>query len=86
MKNSDEHFLSNVVLGANDWRGVGELANALSKFEPLAKRANLGPIVADRLVLQGLAEKGFSQRYGGQEGYRLTTFGWKVHERGRFPR
>ncbi len=85
MTYEDEQFLSSVTLGAHDWRGVRELANALGEFEPLAKRGNLGRIVADRLVVLRLAEKGFSQRYGSQ-GYRLTDLGWKVRERGRSPR
>ena len=85
MTHEDKQFLSSVTLGAHDWRGVRELANALGEFEPLAKRSNLGRIVADRLVVLGLAEKGFSQRYGSQ-GYRLTDLGRKVRERGWSPR
>ena len=41
----DEDFLASINLDAHEWRGVQELANALSDFEPLAKRANLGPTV-----------------------------------------
>ena len=84
MTQEDEHFLSKVVLDAHEWRGVRELSNAWSKFEPLAKRGNLGSKVADRLVVQGLAETGLSQRYDSQ-GYRLTPLGWMVYERGRYP-
>ena len=85
MTHEDEHFLSSAALDAHEWLGVCELAKALGEFEPLSKRGNLGPIVANRLVTLGLAEKGFSQRYGSQ-GHRLTDLGRKVHERGWSPR
>ncbi len=85
MKREDEHFLSSAALDAHEWLGVCELAKALGEFEPLSKRGNLGPIIANRLVALGLAEKGFSQRYDSQ-GYRLTDLGWKVRDRGRSPR
>ena len=64
------------------------LANALDEFEPLAKRGNLGEVVADPLVQIGVAEKGrCSERYvsrGMAIGYRLSQLGWKVKERGRW--
>jgi hypothetical protein len=86
----DERFLAETVLDAHEWRGIGELANAISIFEPLNKRGNLGEVVADRLVALGLAEKGrSSDRYfaiGLTVGYRLSPLGWKVKDRGRFPR
>src|SRR4051812_11310977 len=56
-----------------------QLANALDIMEPLAKRGNLGKVVADRLASLGLAEKGRpSDRYfaiGMTVGYRLTPLG-----------
>jgi len=86
----EEQFLAETALDAHEWRGIGQLANALSIFEPLAKRGNLGEVVADRLVAMGLAEKDrSSDRYFGigmKVGYRLSTLGWKVKERGRYPR
>lgn len=90
MTEDEEYFLANTALDAHEWRGVGQLANALSIFEPLAKRGNLGEVVADRLVSLGLAEKGpSSDRYfaiGMKVGYRLSELGWKVKDRGRYPR
>jgi hypothetical protein len=85
----DAVILETLALDANEWRGLQELANALSDFEPLAKRGNLGKVVAERVVKLGLAEKGSMPRYaaiGMAEGYRLTDLGWKVLDRGRFPR
>ncbi|WP_139202675.1 hypothetical protein [Rhodopseudomonas pseudopalustris] len=83
-------FLAETALDAHEWRGVGQLANAIDIFEPLAKRGNLGEVVADRLVSLGLAEKGrSSDRYfaiGMKVGYRLSPLGWKILDRGRFPR
>jgi hypothetical protein len=85
----DEEFVAHNALNANEWRGVNQLANALSIMEPLAKRGNLGEVVADRLVSLGLAEKGrSSDRYfaiGMAVGYRLTPLGWKILDRGRYP-
>jgi hypothetical protein len=82
------YFLSETSLDAHEWRGVQELAKALNDLEPLAKRARLGEVVAERLVSLGLAEKGRSSSpYAGigmTTGYRLTELGWKVKERGRF--
>ena len=54
------YFLSETSLDAHEWRGVQELAKALNDLEPLAKRARLGEVVAERLVSLGLAEKGRS--------------------------
>lgn len=86
----DEAYLANVDLNAHEWRGVGQLANAISEFEPLAKRSKLGEIVAERLVNMGLAEKGpCSDRYasiGYSTGYRLSQLGWKILDRGRYAR
>ena len=81
----DDDFLAKETLTAHEWRGILELANALSLFEPLAKRRNLGRKVADHLVAHGLAEKGDSGGYGAV-GYRLTDLGWRIRERGRAPR
>lgn len=89
MTPEEEAFLQNTALDAHEWRGVGQLANALSQFEPLAKRGNLGEVVAERLITLGLAEKGpCSDRYaliGMATGYRLSDLGWRVKERGRWP-
>ena len=69
-----------------------QLANALDDFEPLAKRAKLGEVVAERLVKIGVAEKGqCSDRYASigmtfRLIYRLSELGWRVKERGRQPR
>lgn len=83
-------MLSIIKLDHNEWRGVLQLSNAMSEFEPLAKRARLGAIVAEWLVAMALAETGeVGERYiglGYQEGYRLTELGWAVLERGRHPR
>lgn len=88
MKTVEEYFLANETLDANEWRGVQQLANALSEFEPLAKRGNLGETVAERLVSLGIAEKGpSSSAYaarGMPVGYRLTELGWKLNDRGRY--
>ena len=90
MTEDEGYFLANTALDAHEWRGVGQLANALEDFEPLAKRGNLGEVVAERLVTIGLAEKGrCSDRYasiGMTVGYRLSELGWHVKERGRWPR
>lgn len=87
---NDEHFLSHESLDAHEWRGVCQLVNALNDFEPLAKRARLGEVVAERLVSLGLVEKGpVVDRYRWTDdtvGYRLTELGWKVKDRGRHPR
>ena len=48
MTEEDEDLLANTVLDAHEWCGAGQLANALSDFEPLAKRGNLGEVVAER--------------------------------------
>lgn len=73
------------ALDAHEWLGVGQFANALSIFEPLAKRGNLGEVVANRLVSLGFAEKGpSSDRYfaiGMKIGGRLSELGWKVKDR-----
>ena len=90
MTEDEEDVLANMILDANEWRGVGQLANALHELEPLAKRGNLGEVVADRLVKMGLAERGpTSDRYqsiGMRVGYRLSELGWKFVDRGRYPR
>lgn len=90
MTEADEDFLANTALDAHEWRGVGQLANALGEFEPLAKRGNLGETVAERLVSLGIAEKGpSSSAYaarGMPVGYRLTELGWKLKDRGRYPK
>ena len=81
----DQESVDTMDLDAHEWRGVCELANALSTFEPLAKRWNLGEVVAERLVAIGFAEKGYcSERY--PIGYRLSQLGWMIKERGRHPR
>lgn len=88
--NDDEDYLATVDLDAHEWRGVLQLAEAIGEFEPLAKRGKLGEAVAERLVTDGLAEKGpTSDRYTSIDmpiGYRLSSLGWKVKERGRFAR
>jgi hypothetical protein len=88
--NHDEYFLANTALDAHEWRGLNDLANAIGEFEPLAKRGNLGETVAERLVTIRLAEKGpTSDRFaaiGMPIGYRLSDLGWKIKERGRYPR
>ena len=85
----DDDFVATVSLDAHEWRGLQDLANALDTFEPLDKRGNLGKTVTDRLVSLGLAEQGStSSRYqsiGLPTGFRLTTLGWKIKERGRHP-
>ncbi|CAN5234495.1 hypothetical protein BH10PSE4_BH10PSE4_34120 [soil metagenome] len=86
----DDEFLRTISLDANEWRGVNQLENAMSDFEPLAKRGNLGITVTERLVRMGLAERGRpSDAYAGrgyEVGYRLSELGWKVAERGRWVR
>lgn len=90
MTEDEEYFIAHEALDAHEWRGVRELSNALSQFEPLAKRGNLGEVVAERLVRLGLAEKGpCSDRYasiGMPIGYRLSEPGVRVLDRGRYPR
>ncbi|WP_242076356.1 hypothetical protein [Brevundimonas diminuta] len=85
----DAKTLETLVLDHNEWRGLKQLSNAMSEFEPLAKRARLGPVIADRLVAMTLAEKGdVSERYVGigyEVGYKLTELGWAVLYRGRRP-
>jgi hypothetical protein len=75
------------ALGARERRGLVALADAGFDLEPLHKRANIGPIVAERLVNFGLAEKRpCSDRYasiGLPDGYRLSELGWRVKERAR---
>jgi len=84
----DEDFLATIDLTPHQWRGLRDLASAGGDMEPLAKRANLGKVVADQLVELGLAERGRStERYaaiGLDVGYRLSDLGWKVIERGRY--
>jgi hypothetical protein len=90
MTDDEERFLAYAALDANEWSGIGQLANAQSQFEPLAKRGKLGMATADRLVALGLAEKGpSSERYasiGMPIGYRLSELGRHVQERGQRPR
>lgn len=87
---TDEYVLATMVLDPHEWRGLQQLSNAMSDFEPLARRARLGPLVADRLVALTLAEKGeVTERYVGigyETGYRLSELGWAMLDRGRFPR
>lgn len=87
---TNEDMLDTMVLDPHEWRGVQQLSNAMSDFEPLAKRARLGSVVADRLVALTLAEKGdATERYVGigyEQGYRLSDLGWAILDRGRFPR
>lgn len=86
----DAKVLETLVLDHNELRGLQQLSNAMSEFEPLAKRARLGPVIADRLVAMKLAEKGeVSERYigiGYEVGYKLSELGWAVLDRGRWPR
>lgn len=86
----DEDFLANEALSAHQWRGLKDLASALSDMEPLAKRGNLGEVVAEQLVALGLAERGpCIERYaaiGYDIGYRVSELGWKVLDRGRWPK
>jgi hypothetical protein len=86
---NEAQFLGNISLDGHEWRGLNKLADSLSDFEPLAKRSHLGPVVAERLVALGLAEKGpcLEQYFGGDEvGYRLNELGWKFLDRGRWPK
>jgi hypothetical protein len=87
---SSDEILAELALDAHEWRGVQQLSNAVDALEPLAKRGNLGKIVADRLVALGLAECGpVIERYrttDSEQGYRLNDLGWKVLERGRYPK
>lgn len=85
MTTYDENFLTRERLDANEWRGIEQLANAGSEFEPLAKRGNLGAVIAERLVDLGLAEKGQCPDRCASVGYRLTDLGWKIRDRGRYP-
>jgi hypothetical protein len=77
------------TLSWREWRGLLELANARKDFEPLAMRAGVGPVVAERLVAKGLAEMGPSAPRFNREafpvGYRLTDLGRDFLERGREP-
>jgi len=90
MTEEDKFFLESVELDVHEWRGVRQLAEAIDDFEPLAKRGNLGKVVADRLVERRVAEKGEAppayKARGMSIGYRLTTLGWKLLDRGRTPR
>lgn len=83
----DEYFLAHVALDAAEWRSLLALADSFLAFEPLARRSNVGSVVAERLVMHGLAERGpAAERYAHYgEGYRLTELGWLVKGRGRFP-
>ena len=85
----DAKVLETLVLDHNELRGLQQLSNATSEFEPLAKRARLGPVIADRLVAMKLAGKGeVSERYFGigyEVGYKLSELGWAVLDRGRRP-
>ena len=63
---TNENVLETMVLDHREWQGLKQLSNAMGDFEPLAKRARLGPVVADRLVALRLAEKGeATERYVG---------------------
>ena len=82
-------ILETLSLTAREWRALGELAKAKNDLEPLAMRANIGPIVAERLVTLGLAEMGPSAPRFNREafpiGYRLSRLGQLVLRRGRKP-
>jgi hypothetical protein len=84
-----EEILERTVLTGREWRAVGELAKAKMDFEPLAMRANIGPIVIERLVQYGIAEVGPSAPRFNQSafpiGYRLSRLGRMVLARGRKP-
>lgn len=54
---TNDDMPSIITLDHNEWRGVQQLSNALTEYEPLAKRARLGLVVAQRLVEKGLAER-----------------------------
>jgi hypothetical protein len=86
---NEAQFLGNISLDGHEWRRLNKLADALSDFEPLAKQSYLGPIVAERLVAMGLAEKGpCLEQYsrGDEVGYRLSELGWKFLDRGHWPK
>lgn len=81
--------LETLKLTLREWRALGELAKAGTELEPLAMRANIGPIVAERLVSLGLAEMGPSAGRFNREafpiGYRLSRLGQLFLRRGRKP-
>jgi len=83
-----EYFLATVTLGTSEWRDLTRLPQGTYDYAPLALRSGVNVAQADRLVQIGLAEKGVcAWRYVNQgEGYRLSTLGTAVRERGRFPR
>ena len=83
----DEYFLATVTLGPSEWRNLMRLFDGTRDFAPLSLRFGVNVAQADRLVQIGLAEKGLSaSRCLQADGYRLSTLGAAVRERGRFPR
>jgi hypothetical protein len=90
MTEDEEYFLAHEALDGHEWAWRRAARKRAQSIEPLAKRGNLGEVVAERLVRIGLAEKGpCSDRYastGIPTGYRLSELGVRVLDHGRYPR
>ena len=83
----DEYFLATVTLGASEWRNLTQLFQGTRDYAPLSPCFGVNVAQANRLVQIGLLEKGVcASQYALQiDGYRLSTLGTAVRERGRFP-
>src|SRR6266404_321758 len=65
MTDDGEQFLAHTSLDAHEWRGVGQLANALSIFEPLATHPSGDvPTAVANVVFQPKSMVALSSRRG----------------------
>jgi DNA-binding HxlR family transcriptional regulator len=67
-------------LRQHDVKAMKVLRRALSGFVPIAVLPGISQMMAERLVAQGLAEKGKATSPGGSVGYRLSEVGRRALE------
>lgn len=86
----DEHLLATVTLTAQQWNALRAMERTVTDFEPLENLPGVGRALVSQLEQLGLVEGGrLRERYtsiGLTQGYKVTDLGWRVVERGRFPR
>lgn len=86
----EEYALATLTLTSQQWNALRAMEKTVTDFEPLENLPGVGPLLASQLEELGLVEAGaLRDRYkeiGLSHGYKVTNLGWRIVERGRFPR